>query len=211
VERKNLSKRLKKQLITRAMKYISTPEGLANVQRILRAKKSADRAMARFHHLLGLPNRNDKRQVDWIIERQNRRLHDLTENLAGVEEALNRLEKTLVPEPPRPAKTVEPQTRPAKSEKPQPATKPAPAQKKPTAPAAKPPAATAKTATKKPRRPAKSPQTAAKKIEPKSPAAQAAAPGKPLGAASQGAKLTGSRNLLDLDFRKKSGKAKKNK
>lgn len=211
MDRKSLSKRLKKQLMMRAMKYISTPEGLANMQRIFRAKKSADQAMSRFYHFIGLPNRGDKRQVDWIIERQNRRLRDLTENLAGVEKTLDDLEATLADKPATSSAEIAPQTEPVQAVRPKAAAKAAPAKKKPAAPAVKRPAATTKAATKKPSRPAALPKAAGKKPAAKPAAGKAASPVATLGAVNKGAKLTGGRNLLDLDFRKKSRKTKKNK
>lgn len=100
---KSFGKRLQKTIIKRAMTYLATPEGMATFTKIMKRKKQADRAMAELLKTLGLASLRDKQQVEWAIERQGRRLRDLTGSLAEVESALTRLENALdkpIAEPP---------------------------------------------------------------------------------------------------------------
>lgn len=188
-EKKKLGAQLKKDLTKKAMKYLSTPEGMQKFQQLLETKKRADRFLGTIYGLAGLPNLADKQQVEWAVERQAKRLRELTSQVDKVESLLGRLE-TLMNEPPvtvAPAVVETPAATP--SPKPIAEKKPAKKSSEKKAPAAKAPVK--KTAA--PRKPAR------KAV----PAKSATKRPKPLGAVPSKTPLSGSKSLLDLNWKKK--------
>jgi outer membrane biosynthesis protein TonB len=207
-KKRNLAARVKKAVIRRATRYLSTPEGMATFNKALDAKKKADRLLADLYETAGLPSLLDKRQVEWAVDRQIRRLRELNADLDHLDETLKRLERALanLPEaapapvveitpPVAPPAPVEPPPPPApeiETQAPKPVKKPTPSAK-----ARKP--APPKREKKAPAEPA----TAAKAAAGKRPAP--AAKPKPLGAVGASPEPA-RKGLLDLDWK---GKPKK--
>jgi hypothetical protein len=233
---KSLGKRLQKAALSRVMKYIQSPQGMATFNKLMDAKKRTDNRLSALYESAGLPSLRGKHQVEWVVDRQAKRIRDLTGELDQIEDALKRLEKTIAAPPVEPIATpVEAVAPPveivaAPAEAVAPPAEPA----EPVEPVA-PPAPTVRRATKKAIAPQPAPQpkktpkitpaklTPAKKTPakeapaknasakktPAAKAVQSKAPAKPkpLGAASHSVNAAAARkSLLDLDWK---GKPKK--
>ncbi|NLH50699.1 MAG: hypothetical protein GX444_19155 [Myxococcales bacterium] len=210
-EKKSLPERLKKNLTKRAMKYLSTPEGMKKFQQLLESKKRADRFLGAIYGLAGLPNLADKQQVEWAVDRQAKRLRDLSGQVEKVENLLKRLEGLLDEAP---AKAPVPAPEPVVAPPPPPPVVEAPVVEAPVVerpvvkkPIDKPRVAKApakpKPAAKVPEKKAVAPKKTAKKAAPAKPKPKPAKRPKPLGAVPQKTLLSGSKSLLDLNFKKK--------
>jgi hypothetical protein len=173
----SLVKRLKKSLTKRAMKYLATPQGLVAFNRFLQAKKQTDRRLAAVYQLFGLPSLHDKQQVEWVVDRQARRVRGLSEDLEALEHAVARLEESWR-EPPAPV--VDRKAAPSK-----------PAPRKRPRRTVKPPRPKKTARTKKPTR------AATRRL------AVGASRPKPLGAANLEAGPVVRKALLDLDWKGK--------
>jgi outer membrane biosynthesis protein TonB len=94
-KKNGLGDRVQKEVMKRAMGYLATPGGIATVGKVLKGKKKMDKVITDVLALAGLSSLRDKQQVEWAIERQNRRIRDLTGSVEEVEAALGQLEKAL--------------------------------------------------------------------------------------------------------------------
>jgi len=94
-KKKGLGDRLQNEVMKRAMGYLATPEGMATVGKVIKGKKKVDKVITDVLALAGFSSLRDKQQVEWAIERQNRRIRDLTGGVEEVEAALDRLENAL--------------------------------------------------------------------------------------------------------------------
>lgn len=212
-ERISLAKKIRKKATKLSMQYLASENGMATIDGTLKTKRKIDRTASRLYHLVGLASLEDKEEVDGAIKRQTRRLRDVANLVGQVESSLVKLESAIeqAEQAPAPAAKTEkkkPVTTKQKSKpvRKKPVTtkqKSKPARKKPTTPKrkSKPPKAQpivlAKPKAKKPAAAKPKKKTAAKKkASPRQP--------KPLQAFKPRAGQ--SKNLLDLDWKKKAKK-----
>jgi len=193
-------KKLRKKAIKRAMKFLAGERGMATMKAVFKTKRDTDRRLDALYHLAGLPSLTDKAAVAQAIDAQGRRLRSLDKELDELDQALARLEQSAVrreSEPPivkKPARSVRvtPKAIPPKAvaDSPLGKAKPLAAPRPKPKPKAKPQPKARVRATK--------PKAAAKKTPPPS-----LPKPKPLGAAKKGKRTAPSKNLLDLNFKKK--------
>jgi len=220
--KKSLGQRLQKAALSRVMKYLQSPQGMSTLNKVLDAKKNADNAVSSWYEAAGLGSLRSKRQVEWAVDRQTKRLRDLSGEFDQIEEILAKLEKSVAaanaapPEPPMAEIPVVAPPEPPPVETPiapppvvtrsggdaEEAPPPAAPPKRKSAPKTKTAPPERKTAPVKAAKPAKK----IMKISAKKPAKKTAAPKpKPLRAAKPS--LTSARrSLLDLNWK---GKPKK--
>ncbi|MDP8224802.1 MAG: hypothetical protein P9L99_15695 [Candidatus Lernaella stagnicola] len=94
-DKKSLTRRMKKAITKRAMEFLATPEGLQTVGKILKTKKQFDKIVTEVLGAAGLPSLRDKQQVEWAVDRQNRRIRDMADTIAEVDAVIDRLEQQL--------------------------------------------------------------------------------------------------------------------